>query len=337
MSTSRRRVSGASRLMAITGIGGFIGRRMAERARERGFRVRGLELDADAARRAQQAGFETVVGDVNEPAAVRALCTSATVVFHTAAIVDESGDWARFRRVNVEGTRHVAHVARDHGVSRFVHLSSVMVYGFDYPRYVSEDGPLRGEGNPYCQTKIESEDALRALHRAGEFETILIRPGDVYGPGSVPWVVRPLELMRRGLFLLIDGGRGIMNHVHVDNLIDGIFLALEREATGQAFTLTDGAETTFREYFTRLGKLVGRSRFPSLPAPAARLAFAAMARTAKALGRKPIAEPEAIRFVTRPHPYSIERARSWLGYEPRIGLDEGMAELAGWAARGELR
>jgi len=325
-----RAAGGAAPLLAVTGSGGFIGLRMAERARERGMRVRGLELGAEAARRAEAQGFETIVGDVNDSDAVRRLCAGASVVFHTAAIVDEGGEWARFREVNVEGTRHVASVARDAGVRRFVHLSSVMVYGFDFPRFVSEAGPFRGEGNPYCQTKIESEEALRALHRPGSFETIVIRPGDVYGPGSVPWVIRPVELMKRGLFMLIDGGRGIMNHVHVDNLIDGIFAALDRDVTGEAFNLTDGAETSFREYFTRLGALVGRKRFPSLPRPVAIAAFGAMARGARLLGRKPLAEPSAVPFVTRPHTYSIEKARSWLGYQPKVTLDEGMRELAAW-------
>ncbi len=322
--------AGEAPLLAITGSGGFIGLRMAERARERGMRVRGLELSAEAARRAEAQGFETVVGDVNDTDAVRRLTTGASVVFHTAAIVDEGGEWPKFRKVNVEGTRHVASVARDAGVTRFVHLSSVMVYGFDYPRFVSEQGPLRGEGNPYCQTKIESEEALRLLHQRGGFEVIVIRPGDVYGPGSVPWVIRPAALMKRGLFVLIDGGRGIMNHVHVDNLIDGIFAALDRDATGEAFNLTDGAETTFRDYFTRLGALVGRKRFASLPRPVAMAAFAAMARGAELLGRKPLAEPGAVPFVTRPHAYSIEKARSWLGYQPKVTLDEGMRELAAW-------
>lgn len=322
--------AGEAPLLAITGSGGFIGLRMAERARERGMRVRGLELGAEAARRAEAQGFETVVGDVNDADAVRRLTAGASVVFHTAAIVDEGGDWAKFRKVNVEGTRHVASVARDAGVSRFVHLSSVMVYGFDYPRFVSETGPFRGEGNPYCQTKIESEDALRPLHERGGFEVIVIRPGDVYGPGSVPWVIRPVELMKKGLFMLIDGGRGIMNHVHVDNLIDGIVAALDRDATGEAFNLTDGAETTFRDYFTRLGALVGRKHFLSLPKPVAMAAFAAMARGARALGRKPLAEPSAVPFVTRPHAYSIEKARSWLGYQPKVSLDDGMRELAAW-------
>jgi nucleoside-diphosphate-sugar epimerase len=111
----------------------------------------------------------------------------------------------------VDGSEQVALAARSQGASRFVHLSSVMVYGFNYPRLVSEEGPLRGENNPYCGTKIEGERVVQRHHQAGTFEVTVIRPGDVYGPGSVPWVIRPFELMRAGIFVLPSAGQGIVN------------------------------------------------------------------------------------------------------------------------------
>src|SRR5262249_55924364 len=157
-----------------------------------GWQVRGIDNSAAAATRAERVGAWVQTGDVTAEGSARRLCGGAEVIVHTAAIVGEGGeggDWARYRRVNVEGTRTMARAARAAGVGRFVHLSSVMVYGFTYPDGVDEDGPLRGENNPYCQTKIESEAALRELLPSG---VTIVRPGDVYGPGSIPWVVRPL-------------------------------------------------------------------------------------------------------------------------------------------------
>ena len=109
----------------------------------------------------------------------------------------------------------VTRAAREAGVRRFVHISSVMVYGFRYPPDVTEDGLLAGEGNPYCETKIESERVARSFQEPGTLDVVALRLGDVYGPGSVPWVVRPLELMRRRLFILPSGGRGVLNPVHM--------------------------------------------------------------------------------------------------------------------------
>src|SRR5580704_4012276 len=93
--------------VAVTGVGGFIGRRVAERLIERGTRVRGLEQSRDAARLARDAGVEVVEGDVCDPAATEALCAGAGLVIHTAAVVREDGPRALYDRVNVGGTERV--------------------------------------------------------------------------------------------------------------------------------------------------------------------------------------------------------------------------------------
>lgn len=306
-------------------MGGFIGLRLAERSIERGWQVRGLDLSAQAAARAERAGAWVQTGDVNDQAAARRLCGGADFIVHTAAIVGEGGDFALYRKVNVEGTRNIARAAQAAGVRRFVHLSSVMVYGFDYPDGVAEDGPLRGENNPYCQTKIESEDALREVWPKG---ATVIRPGDVYGPASIPWVVRPLQAIQRGVFMIPDGGRGILNHVYVDNLIDGIFAAIDREADG-AFNVSDGVRTTFADYFGRLARLVGK-RVRTLPAPLLRVLIRVVGTVERMTGRNPTALPESIAFVNRKGLYSIEKARTQLGYVPQVDLDEGFSRVETW-------
>ncbi len=316
--------------IAITGVGGFIGLRMAERALARGMRVSGLDLDPKAARKASERGVEVVVGDICNPLAVARAVQGADIVFHTAAVVAEDGAWSLYRHVNVEGTRWVAQTARDQAVKRLVHLSSVMVYGFHYPRLVSEEGPMRGEGNPYCQTKIESDELALGLHEPGRFEVTVIRPGDVYGPGCISWVVRPVQLMRRGLFALADAGSGIMNHVHVDNLIDAVFLAIERDATGRAFNVTDGQETSFAEFFGHFARMLGKPKLPSFPSKLLLPAFSLLHAGFTGLGLKAPLSPAAVRFVRRKEPYSIDRARRELGYQPRVSLEQGMRELEGW-------
>lgn len=314
--------------LMVTGAGGFIGLRMIERARERGLAVRGLERSPEAARRAERAGAEVVVGDVCDPEAARRACAGAAIVFHTAAILEEDGELEPFRRVNVGGTVTVAEAARAAGVRRFVHLSSVMVYGFKFPPWVREEGPLAGDGNPYCITKIESEEALRPFHRSGGMEVIVIRPGDVYGPGSVPWVVRPIGLMKKRLFAL--AGHGVLNHVYIDNLLDAVFLALERDATGEPFNVTDGQATSCAEYFGRLARMVNQRRILTLPPRLARTTFRALEGGARLLRVKPPVRAAAVDYVTRPHGYSNERARARLGWTPAVGLDEGMARVERW-------
>ena len=232
-----------------------------------------------------------------------------------------------YRRVNVEGTRTVAEISRAEGVRQFVQLSSVMVYGFTFPPFVAEEGPFRGEGNPYCETKLESDQVALEKHAPGAFDVTVIRAGDVYGARSRPWVLRPMELMRKRIFFLIDGGRGTMNHVHIDNLLDAVFLSLEKRIAGQAFNVTDGARTTFADYFLRLARMLGRKGLPSAPGSLVRGGFSFAGRVGARLGVRLPVSPAAVDFVCRPHPYGIDRARQGLGYEPRINLDQGMAAV----------
>jgi nucleoside-diphosphate-sugar epimerase len=118
-----------------------------------------------------------------------------------------------------------------------------------------------------------------------------------------------------------------MNHVYVDNLVDGILLAIDKPAWGQTFNLTDGRRTTNLEYFTRLAAALGVPK-PRL-APAA--VFHAAAAVSGVLSRLGVAERQighdSVRYLQRPGTYSIERARTVLGYSPEIDLTEGLSRV----------
>ncbi|MFK7990935.1 MAG: NAD-dependent epimerase/dehydratase family protein [Sandaracinaceae bacterium] len=315
--------------VAVTGVGGFIGGRVAARLASMGARVRGVDLDPDAVSRASRAGVEAEQGDITSKACMARLVEGADLVVHTAACVREGGRYALFDRINVGGTRCVADACRAARVAQLVHLSSVMVYGFDYPDGVTEEGPYPAlEGNPYVLTKLRSEGAAMTAHH-GPTGVTIIRPGDVYGPGSVPWVERPLGLMRQGLFVLPDGGRALLNHVHVENLVDAIVLAVERDVTGVPINVTDGARTTTKTFFTHLAQTAGLPAPRTLPSAVLDRAFAVLEGACRVARIEPPAQRSALDFLRRPGLYSIERARTRLGYVPRIDLETGMRELAG--------
>jgi nucleoside-diphosphate-sugar epimerase len=313
--------------VTITGAGGFIGRHAARRAAQAGMIVRGVELTADAVRRCEAEGIPCMRGDVTDPASLLEPFHDADVVVHAAAHVAEGGLRQTFERINVFGTETALAVAKKQGVKRFVHLSSVMVYGFHHGDDIDEETPLRSDGNPYNESKIASERLVLAAHERGDLEAVILRPGDVWGPGSVPWVERPLAMMRKGLFVLPDGGRTPFNHLHIENLCDAMGLALERDVVGLPVHLTDGLRTTVREYFLRLGALVGRRHFPTVPAKVFAKSLAVLERGADLLGIEPPLRASVLPFLLRPGWMDIGRARRTLGYRARVSLDFGMEEL----------
>ena len=302
--------------VGVTGTG-FIGTALARRLRNEGHDVRGVDLHPDPDGAWSAMGATTTAGDITDIDAMTEFCGGLDTVFHTAALVAESGDLDVFRRVNVHGPLTVASAARSAGVRRFVHFSSVMVYGFDFPDGVSESGPLDGAGNPYCITKIEAEHALAPLHEPGVFDVFIIRPGDVYGPGSVPWVLRPFEAMTHGLWATIGADeRPLINHVYVDNLLDGIWCVLNAGRSGEPFVITDQRRTTNEEFYRHLLDMLGVGEVPSISEHDA-LGFGL--------------DPEAVRYLMRRGQYSADKVAS-IGYVPAVDLTEGMARTRAWLA-----
>jgi nucleoside-diphosphate-sugar epimerase len=309
--------------LLITGIGSFIGLRTTEMALQRGIRVRGLEHSPARAQAAEHKGATVILGSTTHETAIQRACEGVDFVFHTESLTQPSGNLEHFRAVNVGGTINAATAAKQSGGQAFVHLSSALVYGFTYPDRITEEGQLKGEKNPFCQTKIESEVEVLKFNEPPRFGVVILRAGDIYGPGADAWVTRPLELMQQQAFVLVDGGRGVINHLYIDNLIDGVFLALEKEAYGESFNLTDGYETSWKEYYLRLAEIGGMSKPSSMPSFLVK-------KAARFKGKEANISPAAIDFVTRQHAYSTEKARRVLNFVPHVGLDEGMERTALW-------
>jgi nucleoside-diphosphate-sugar epimerase len=230
-------------------------------------------------------------------------------------------------RVNVLGTRRALDAAREGGANRFLHLSSVTTFSFDFPDGVTEDHPIRPNGVPYVDTKVASEQVVLQAHAAGELPCTIVRPGDAYGPRSRPWTILPVQEIQRGRMVLPARGRGVLNPVYIDNLVDGMELAAGRdEGIGQVFTISDGVGVPVRDFFAPYAELVGR-RVRTAPTGVVLL----MARLA---ARLPIRDSEvntgAIAYIARGGTYSIEKARRMLGYEPVVGFDEGMRRTLEW-------
>ncbi len=181
--------------------------------------VRGVEPVADPA------DAQIVAGDVTEPGEWVDGLVGADLVIHTAALVSNAAALADGWRVNVGGTRRVVEAAAAAGVGRLVHFSSAAVYGHHRAGRVDEHEPVRLSGAVYGDTKIASEQVVLQAHAAGEISATIVRPSDVYGPGSRPWTILPVQMLRARQVLLPAHGTGSFVPVYVDDLVDGVVAA----------------------------------------------------------------------------------------------------------------
>lgn len=307
----------------ITGASGFLGRACADRLRARGDEVCGVDLRADPA-------ADVVAGDIAEPGPWQRHAAGADLVVHTAAVVSNAVGRDAQWRTNVLGTRHVVDAAA--GAARLVTLSSIRAFSdLGFPDGVTEEHPVRMDGNPYVDTKVAAEQVTLQAHAAGRVAVTVIRPGDVYGPGSRPWTLMPLELIRSGRFVLPAGGRGIFSPVYVDDLVDGLLLAADRpEGAGQVVTLTGGVGVTCAEFFGHYYRMLGKRGPVVLPTRLAVAATALVAAGAALTRRETEVNPTSMRYFTRTGTYSIEKARRLLDFDPQVDLAEGMRRTRSW-------
>lgn len=314
------------RRVFITGANGFIGRAITRRLRADGVEVVGVDANAD-----QASGV--IAGDISKAGDWQDAVAGCDLVVHTAAVVSNAVDAETTWRVNVLGTRHVVNAAAAAGVRRLVHLSSVRAFSdLDYPDGVDEQWPVRTDGNAYVDTKIASEHVVLQAHAARELGATIIRPADVYGPGSRPWVVLPLEAMKSGSFALPAGGRGVFSPVYVDDLVDGLLAAAAHpDAAGQILTLTGPDTASTAEYFGHLHRMLGRDGSPRTVSTGVAVGFAAIVATiARLRGRPTEINPTTVRYLARTGSYSSAKARALVGYEPQVDLDEGMRRTEAW-------
>jgi nucleoside-diphosphate-sugar epimerase len=300
----------------VTGATGFVGGRLAERLLSEGVTVRALVRSSGKAERFVSRGVEIVQGDVTDRDSVRRASEGCQMVFHCAAMMhDGQAPVAEFRRVNVEGTRHMLEAAAEVGVSRFVHISSIAVYGISPRAGTKETDPYQPCHLAYCDTKIEAEQVAFNYSAEKGLPLVVIRPANVYGPGSSFWTVALVMMIKSGQLKLIDDGRGMANHVYIDNLVDAILLAAQNDAAvGEAFIVSDGAGTDWKEFLGHYARMLGRDPLPSMSQDTARQHMPS----------------EIVGFWTQEGWFDIGKARTMLGYEPRISLDEGMKLTEAW-------
>jgi len=248
----------------LTGGTGFVGPHVAHALRARDIPVRALVRDRGRASRLQSWGVELAVGDVTDPASVRAACEGVDAVVHLVAII--RGRPEDFERVMAQGTRNVVAGAQEAGVRRFVLASAL---GLDER---SKDAV------PYFAAKSEME------HAVGEsgLEHVIFRPSFVFGRdgGVLPTFIR---LARYAPMTPIIGpGTQRLQPIWIEDLAEYYALALgEPAAANRAFELGGPDAVTWNEFWERLKRVLGVRR-PSLHVP-----FGAMRIQAKLTDRLP--------------------------------------------------
>ena len=319
----------------VTGATGFLGAHVAEGCLQRGHTVCTIARATSNTARLEKLGVTIHRGDLADPAVVTRALDGVDVIVHCAAKVGDWGPVEEYRAVNVDALRHMLDACKGRPLQRFVHISSLGVYAARHHHGTDETEPLPAQHmDGYTQTKVESEKLVLDYQKQHGIPVVVLRPGFIYGTLDRTVLPKLVDNLRRGRVKYLGSSESLMNTIHVGNLVDAIFLAVEKpDAVGQVFNLTDGEAVTKRRFMeTICAALEIKPPSRTVPLWLAKLVAGLMEWKARRSGAKeaPMLTQARIKFLGLNLDYSIEKAKRMLGYRPRVTFAEGMRETMAW-------
>jgi nucleoside-diphosphate-sugar epimerase len=314
----------------VTGASGFIGGWTARILAQRGYAVRAQYRRSVIPRHLEEIrgkGVELARGDLTDREGLPRLLHGVHGVIHCAAMARDWGYEKDFLLHNLEVTRYLVEEARRAGCGVFVFLSSLSVHGFGDHRQSTEEGPFYPHVSGYQRSKRAAEEVVLRSGGPG-FRVTVLRSGNAFGPGDTTTFYRLFDAQRRGVRGTVRGNRALTSPVYVEDLVEAVALALETEAAGgQVFNITSGEEVTWTEMMAYSAELLGVHpwfELPILPAWIAAYLFNGIYRLFR-IKAEPVVFPYRVAHIARDYNFSIEKARTLLGYRPNIDWRTGLA------------
>jgi UDP-glucuronate 4-epimerase len=307
----------------VTGGAGFIGSHVCEQLLRNGHSVWTFDdlndfydpqLKRSNLRNIQSLAkpFEFVQGDLADAVALNELFSSVKFdqIIHLAAragVRPSLQDPALYQRVNVEGTVNLLEAARKYRVKKMIIASSSSVYGVNSRVPFSEGDPIFSAISPYAASKLACEALGHVYHHVYGMDIVMLRLFTVYGPRQRP------DLAIRKFTTLIDAGKAIpvfgdgsteRDYTHVADTLAGIMACTQKEFGFEIFNLGE-SQTVKLSYLIELIE--------------------------RALGKKAIIDRQPAQPGDVPRTYAdISKARTLLGYQPRVKIEEGIPKFVDW-------
>jgi len=298
----------------VTGGAGFIGSHLSEELVQRGHKVRVADNFVTGYRRNLRDGVELMEADLADPEAARRAVEGIDYVLHQAAIPSVPRSVAHpveSHRANVDGTLNMLVASKDAKVKRLVFAGSSSVYG-DTPTLPKREDMPHNPLSPYALHKQMGEQYAQMFTRLYGLETVTTRYFNVFGPrqdptsaysGVISLFIKAL-LEGRQPVIHGDGGQ-TRDFTYVGNVVDGVLRAAETPGVaGEVFNVATNGRVSLNELLAVLKKIIGSDA-------------------------EPIYQPARAGDV-RHSQADITKAKKMLGYQPTVGLEEGLRETVAW-------
>jgi len=340
MATSRRKSTLAPTAL-VTGASGFVGIHLVKKLLAENVVVRALvRPNSIHAGRLRTLDVEVVEGSLDDAQILSEAARGIKTIYHAGAAMNNN--WEEHERTNINGTQYLINAALAHRVDRLVYLSTLAVYEVASLRentVIKEDSPYQKNPKlmgPYAYSKIQAEKMLLDAYRNQGLQVTIVRPGIVLGPMGRIFLPHLGYRYQDKLFLVIDQGDTPLPITYVENTVDGIYRAsIETAAAGQIYNLVDGQEVSVREYLERFIKATGtKARIISLPYLIPYLATMVYEVSASLnLVHRGVTSRAQLKGKQAKVRFDSSKARTELGWVPRVSLREGLDRTFSWYAK----
>ena len=316
----------------VTGGTGFTGKALVKRLVDEGHQVVALDYKEGLKTQELKAwGAEVVIGNVTDKKIVERCMNEVEVVYHLAAAFRELNvSDSYYAEVNVGGTKNVLEVAFKHKIRKFIYCSTCGVHGnIDNPPG-GEDAPIQ-PADYYQRTKYEAEPVVNEYFNKG-MKTVILRPAAIYGPGDPERFFMIFKRVAKGTFPMFGDGKILYHPLYIDNLIDAFILAMEEgKGDGQAYLIADEEFIAIENLVRMVAEALNVTvRIPHYPLVPVIIAGHICEKVFKPFGITPPIFPRRVDWYRQNRAFKIDKAKRDLGYQPKIGINEGLKRTAEW-------
>ena len=275
--------------------------------------------------------FETVEGDITDPDTLKGTMDGCDAVVHIAGLIHPKRI-KDLSAINEQGTKNVLAEACRAGVRRFIYISSNSPMGFNRPpdSTFTEESPCRPYMN-YGKSKYRAEQAVKEAQASGKIETVILKACWFYGPRQPARQTKFFNMIKSGKPIIFGDGSMRRSMSYVDNLVQGIVLAMEVEgAAGSSYWIADERPYTINEIYGTVADLLGVEELRPRKIPAF---ISSLCQCADfCLQRVGLYNQEihVASEMARSIACSVDKAKRELGYKPEVELREGMRRSIEW-------
>ena len=316
----------------VTGGTGFTGKAFVKRLIDEGHEVVALDYkEGLKTAEIRSWGAEVIIGSVTEKDIVERCMGGVEIVHHLAAAFRELNvPNTYYKEVNVEGTRNVLEAAFDQKVKKFIYCSTCGVHGnIDHPPG-GEDAPIQA-ADYYQQTKYEAEPIVNEFFKKG-MKTVILRPAAIYGPGDPERFLMIFKRVAKGTFPMFGSGKTLYHPLYIDNLIDAFMMAMEDgKGDGEAYLIADEEYIEIEQLVSKVGEALNVNvTIPHYPIIPLIIAGHMCEKVCKPFHITPPIFPRRVDWYRQNRAFKIDKAKRDLGYQAKVGIDEGLRRTAEW-------